>query len=396
MKDIKRASVLGFIISIFYIVFEKILTSSTTVYFSAIRSIFTDEFCKNCFVYGLIIYFAIILIKIIFDKGSIKLANIILILSFIITTIWYFFNIKVNYLFNYTDIYGDTILYTFENVVNIIYTAAFIVFLLLLFYKNTKIMLTPLIIISIFKVVYTIFIVISALNYSQYYDDFSLYIISIILTLLILPYFKLYEDEFSITNYQKGNNNNEFKDWIVILVTSIVIILTIVAKDYVLISLPKNHFEKLVSSLQNNISNISINTKYSNKTLSKDGRIVTFKLVYPLEEFSRQGVITSSTYFTRIKRASLGNKILVFIGEQKDVFLQSPEMIAKDFKKGTVAKDLYKFTYNNKIYYYACNDSISVLISTKLKNGYYYFIQIDREACAKITLEELEGLLDVQ
>ena len=76
--------------------------------------------------------------------------------------------------------------------------------------------------------------------------------------------------------------------------------------------------------------------------------------------------------------------------------MKSPGTIAKDFKKGTVATDLYKFTYNNKIYYYACNNSINVLISTKLKNGYYYYIQIDRKACATITLEELEGLLDVQ
>ena len=66
------------------------------------------------------------------------------------------------------------------------------------------------------------------------------------------------------------------------LVTSIIIVLTIVSKDYVLISIPKNRFEKLVSSLQNNTRNISTNTNYSNKTISKNGRKVTFKLVYPL------------------------------------------------------------------------------------------------------------------
>ena len=395
MKDIKRASIFGLIISIFYIIWEKISTSSTIIYFSVIRNIFTDEFCKNCFVYGLIIYFALILIKIIFDKGSIRLANIFLILSFIITTIWYFFNIKLKYLFSYTEVYGSTVLYALENVVNIIYTLTFIVFLVFLFYKNTKKMLTPLIIISIVKAIYTIFIVISALNYSQYYDDFSVYIISFILTLLILPYFKLYENGLSITNYQKETNSKS-KDWIVMLVTSIIIVLTIVSKDYVLISIPKNRFEKLVSSLQNNTRNISTNTNYSNKTISKNGRKVTFKLVYPLKENSKSVETDSSAYFTGIKRASLKNSILVFIGEKEDVYLKSPGTIAKDFKKGTVATDLYKFTYNNKIYYYACNNSINVLISTKLKNGYYYYIQIDRKACATITLEELEGLLDVQ
>lgn len=333
----------------------------------------------------------------IWNKGNIKITNNILMVSLIVTTIWYFIHTKLSYL-NNPDLYlgMSTLLNIFENLFNAVYTLTFILFLFLLFYKNNKKMFIPFTIISIIKLIYTILIIISALNYSQYFSDYSIYVISGLQLLLILPYFKLYANEASIINYQKENNTKP-KDWIVLITVIIVIILATVPKNYVYDSIPKKHFEKLILSIQKDATNTSVVTDFSIKTIAQNKKTATFKVVKPLED-SMHGETEPVRYFADIWRKDLSGEIVAVIGRAEDLFLKTPDTDARDFETNTINGESYKFQYSNKTYYYlgSTEGDNSVMLTTKLKNGYWYFIIFQRKACAVITLEELKGLLDVQ
>lgn len=389
LGDIKNASIFALVVSIIYFIiilttFGKLNTTDnfeTILSYTGIISYGGTGYAYECnlFVIGLIIYFSMVLMKLIFHKCNMKVPQIIFIATFALTSIWYFSNLNLGIFSRENGIYLNTILYGTKNLLNGLYTLIFAVFLYLLFYKNNRILLKPLIIISIIKFIHSILVIIAILGYSMYFYNYIACMGLALLVLSIIPYFLFYKDESSIINYQKNTNSKIRLSEIFIFIFVIGIFLTIILlRKYVFTA--EKHIDKLFASLPSSFDKTRDN--YSSKAIQGGKKRITFRIHNSLYISSESNGMVQ--LFKKDGRgSSFGMLVLVSRGN---------DFVGLRVKSLKAAK--YNFVYNNIKYYYDYSDDGSeILILTKLDNGYYYGINISKKTLATMTVEELEGLL---
>ena len=135
-----------------------------------------------------------------------------------------------------------------------------------------------------------------------------------------------------------------------------------------------------MKSLSN--SNVVLESNQYSEEILKNGNVqIKFKIADTLKKTSESKMPMQEI----IRRDNKGSNAIIIISTGNDfIGLQL---------HGDLDEFPYSFTYNNIKYYYAFDDNDNVLIITKIKNRYYYAIEMQSDFAALITKEELSGLL---
>lgn len=365
--DIKMCTVFSLIVAIIYIIVE----ISTSEYID-IQSIISS----NIYVVGLIIYFFLILIKLKLKKGNIKVASCILIFSYIlgfVQTLTTISKFEINK-FGLTEF-----ILIFTILINIIYLLMSIILFYLLLLKNNDSIKNIFLIVSIMKIINLIFVIIEALNYSNYFKNYIVSSMFTILIISIIPYFISYENEKTISEYTK-----DVKNKLSLTILTLIIVIVFIIGSFIILRefvfTPKNHFNGIVKSLSN--SNVVLESNQYSEEILKNGNVqIKFKIANTLKKTSESKMPMQEI----IRSDNKGSNAIITISTGNDLIGLQLHDDLEEFP--------YSFTYNNIKYYYAFEDNDNVIIVTKVKNKYYYTIGMQSDFAALITKEELSGLL---
>ena len=301
-KDLKKTTILG--------LFMSIVCMALRIYYVTKNGSTRYIYNGNLFLIGMIIYFSSVLIKIKLDKNFIKIANIILIITFGISTFYIDKNI-INMSFDSIFDYGiSNILNKFIRIIEAIYMSITLIFIIKIFLNKFKKFDTYIkkafLYMSLLMFFLNVLSAILALNYVNYFSEYIDYILNALFTISIIPYFYQYNNQI-INNYQEDEND----DMILIEKLGLVIILIGII-GFIFwretIYSPQDNIENIIQILSN--SSETIEGTYTTQYLDKFSYELENSL--KIEELRED---TNGTANCLVKKNEVGG--FIFIGWDK-------------------------------------------------------------------------------
>lgn len=370
LKDLRKSIILGLSMSIISLII---------LMYQSIYSVL-----NNLFIVGTMIYFICLLITIKSDKNIIKFANFILIITFIIRVISSFKYIKIDFMMLENGIGG--LLFECIDIIELIYWIITTIFLLILFSgkleKINNFIKKAFVFTSIMIIFCYAIACILAFNYINPFGGYIYYLCMLLFSISIIPYFCKYQNIIEDT-YDYNENNILSKLEIVGFVVLIFVIIIFIWRE--VIYSPKNNIENKIESLFKVSENLDAD--YTIVSLKK----IKLKIAKTLEI---KNDVPTDEMMLIYKDGVLGSIMITYGDNVKHNEIMNGRWSVNERTYNYFEMKFKQFTYNNIDYEYAYMGD-TLLIYGFLKNNKSICISMDEGCYARLSLEELAGILNI-